>query len=237
MVTELNLVENEFNTVEQRKLPRFPLTLLLFRSDKEEHAYEVKDISFTGMQLDMRCSDHHISAGEEIKGKLHWRGLELDIVGLVKWVKESRIGIKFSGNDEFDKKIQEFLSLDNIIAGMRVVHDTHLEMPPLLEFWLRSEGPVELFVWKHPHGAIAKIQFIVMQDFVEWIDGDGLHTGKLLTQRDSDLPLSLEGEFMFEIDRSLDRNKIQFCKELIKKLPAEYLPETVVSFILIKLGE
>jgi len=237
MARELNLIQTEFQDVEKRVLPRFPLTFLLFKIGANEHAYEVKDISHTGMQIDMKHSGHSYEKGDSISGIVHWRGPTLDIEGQVQWVCENKIGIAFHKNDKFNSAVADFLSFDNIITGMRKVHETHLELPPQLKYWLRSEGPVEIFIWKHSHGELAKIQFIILDNFVEWLDGDGLHTGKLLTQRDSDLPLSSEGEFMFEMDRNLDLNKLQFCKELVKTLPDDYLPSSVVSFVLLKLGD
>lgn len=237
MTTELNLIQTEFQDVEKRVLPRFPLTFLLFKIGVDQHAYEVKDISHTGMQIDLKRSDHSYEKDDSISGIVHWRGPTLDIEGQVQWVRGTRIGIAFHKSEEFNNAVKDFLSFDNIIAGMRKVHETHIELPPQLQFWLRSEGPVEIFIWKHSHGELAKIQFIILDNFVEWIDGEGLHSGKLLTQRDSDLPLSLEGEFMFEIDRTLDVNKLQFCKELVRTLPEDYLPSSVVSFVLLKIGD
>jgi hypothetical protein len=236
MATELNLIETDFQDIEKRILPRFPLTFLLFKRENDGHASEVKDISLTGMQVEVSNSAN-FKKGDSVEGTVHWRGPSLTIQGTIQWVNADRIGIEFNQEDGFESRIKDFLSFDNIIAGMRKVHETHIELPAQLKYWLRSEGPVELFVWRHPHGELSKIQFIFFHHFVEWVDGEGISSGKLLTQRDSDLPLSLEGEFMFEIDRSLDVNKIQFCRELMKTLPESYLPEAVVSFILLKLGE
>ncbi len=236
MGRELSLIETNFQDVEKRILPRFPLTFLLFKIGTHDHVNEVKDISHTGMQIDLKDKNHSYQKGDSISGVLNWRGPSLEIEGQVQWIKENCIGISFHRSDKFNTSIKDFLSFDNIIAGMRKVHETYIELPPQLKYWLRSEGPVELFIWQHPHGELAKIQFIIFDNFVEWIDGTGLHSGKLLTQRDSDLPLSLEGEFMFEIDRSLDAFKLQFCKELLSALPENYLPDAVISFVLLKIG-
>lgn len=236
MTTELNLIETDFHDIEKRILPRFPLTFLLFKVGDTGHANEVKDISYTGMQIEVSDPEGYVK-GETIKGVIHWRGPSLEIQGTIQWVKGDRVGIEFSCSESFEQDIRQFLSFDNIICGMRKIHETHIELPTQLKFWLRSEGPVEIFVWRHQYGELSKVQFIFFHHFVEWIDGEGISSGKLLTQRDSDLPLSLEGEFMFEIDRSLDRNKIQFCRDLINTLPDGYLPESVVAFIKLKLGE
>jgi hypothetical protein len=118
---------------------------------------------------------------------------------------------------------------------MRCLHETAIELPVGLKYWLRSEGPVEIFVWKDGHDTITKVQFIFLDSFVEWADGAGVSSGKILTQRDSSLPLGMDGEFLFEIDSRTDLSKLQFCKELLNSLPENFLPAEVVSFIMRKL--
>ena len=238
MDRQLNLVNTSYQEVEKRVFPRFPLTVLLFKSaSNEKQVFEVLDISYTGMKISLKDGEHLYKNSDDIKGVLHWKSARLEIKGNVKWTKDKQVGVSFNLTKELSKEIKDFLSISNIIAGMRPIHHTDFELPADLKYWLRSEGPVELFVWQHRGGNMSKFQLIMLDSFIEWEDGAGLRSGRVLTQRACDLPLSSEEEFMFEIDQGIDMEKIKFARDVSRSIPESFLPKEVCNFILLKLGE
>ena len=106
-----------------------------------------------------------------------------------------------------------------------------LDIPPRLKYWLRSDGPVEIFVWQHNDGEIAKFQILFLEAFVEWEDGLGTKTGRILSKRNVDSPLINEDEWVFKMDSIADGEKLLRVKELIALIPGEQLPSEVKTFL------
>ena len=242
MERHLNLIKTEFKELEKRVLPRFPFTYLTFKNEGESQAdqkvFEVKDISFTGMQLSLKDGDHKYIPGADISGIIHWRGATLDTKGKVKWVKGHSLGVEFIEDENMSTEVKNFLSIDNIVAGMKPIHKSGLELetPANLKYWLRADGPFEIFIWCHPGGELSRFQIILMENFVEWEDGVGLKSGRVLTQRDLDTPLSLEDEFVFSMDEGVDMEKIRFTLDIIERLSEDHLSATAKDFVKRKLG-
>lgn len=238
MEGHLNLIKTDYKETEKRIFPRFPFTYLTFKaSTGEDHVFEVLNISYTGMQISLKDGGCEFKPEDALTGDLHWRGTSVHIEGDIKWVKGQRIGVAF--DEELSKKvIPDFLSVENIVAGMRPVHDSGLdiEMPNNLKYWLRADGPVEIFVWEHNDNETSRFQVILMDTFVEWEDGKGLRTGNVLNKRDVDTPLSGSDEYEFEIEQTCDDEKVKFAGRIIDKLPASFLPEAVTNFLQRKIG-
>ena len=237
MDQKLSLIKTDYQDVEKRVFPRFPFSFLTFKG-KEDHVFEVKDISMTGMQLSLKDGGHTYRQEDQVTGELHWKGASLAIIGRVMWVQGSRLGVEFNINDTFDGEIKNFLSIDNIISGMRPVHrnSMDLELPSNLKYWLQADGPVEVFVWRHNDGEVARFQVIMLDNFIEYEDGKGLKSGQVLTKRDLDTPLVKEDEFLFQIDQVLDEDKLSFAQQIVSKLPEGFLPEEAKEFLQVKLG-
>ena len=236
MERHLNLVASEFVEVEKRVLPRFPFSYLMFKS--ESTTFEVNDISWTGMQLSLKNGEITYQQGDSVKGTLQWRGILLDISGIVKWVHNRRMGIEFKQSAAFTKKINHFLSTENIISGMKSLHDRDLDMdlPTNLKYWLRADGPVEIFMWQHMDGELARFQIILMKNFIEWEDGKGIKTGSIINNRNIDTPLVNENEFVFQVDGKIDGDKIAFARNIVQSLSESHLPEEARNFLRRKLG-
>ena len=228
MDRQLNLVDTNYHQMEKRVFPRFPLNLLLFKSDSEKkQVFEVLDISYTGMKINLKDGSHGYSQDDKVRGTVNWRGASLKIDATVKWTQERQVGISFNLTDKLTKEIKNFLSISNIIAGMRPIHHTDFELPADLKYWLRSEGPVELFAWQHRDGVMSKFQLILLNNFVEWEDGTGIRTGEIVTQRDCDLPLTSEEEFMFQIDQGMEMEKVKFARDVCRSIPKEFCEASV----------
>lgn len=238
MEGHLNLIKTEYKETEKRVFPRFPFTYLTFKANKGEgQVFEVLNISFTGMQISLKNGGCEFKPEEKIVGELHWRGASIEIEGDIKWVKGQRLGVAFA--EELTKKaVPDFLSIENIVAGMRPVHDSGLdiEMPNNLKYWLRADGPVEVFVWEHNDHEISRFQIILMDHFVEWEDGKGLRTGDVINKRNVETPLNAEDEYVFEIDETCDEEKIKFAGRIIENVPENFLPVTVTDFLSRKIG-
>lgn len=234
----LNLIKTGFKETEKRVFPRFPFTYLTFKANiGESKVFQVLNISHTGMQISLKDGGCELRPDTDLEGELHWRGISLEIDGRIKWVKGQRVGIAFS--EELAKKdISNFLSIENIMGSMRPIHNSGLdiEIPNDLKYWLRADGPVEIFVWEHNGHEISRFQVILMDNFVEWEDGKGLKTGPVLNKRDVDTPLSGSDEFIFEIEESCDEEKIAFAKRIIVNIPKGFLPARVAEFLERKIG-
>jgi len=238
MERRLNLIKSDFEKHEKRVLPRFPFCYLTFKSDETARVYEVKDISHTGMQISLKEEGHHFQADSVLKGSIHWLGKNLDIAGTVKWSTSNRLGVEFVKRREVMEKVQDFLNIKEIVKRLKPLHKVEggLEIPPRLKYWLRSDGPVELFVWQHGDGEIAKVQVLFLEIFVEWEDGSGLKTGRILSKRNVDSPLLTEDEWVFQMDQDADVEKLVKVKELIALIPQDQLPAEVQTFMVRQLS-
>lgn len=240
MTTHLNLIKSEVRDVEKRVFPRFPFAFMTFKDAncEKQQVYEVVDISLTGMQVSLKNGAHQYRKDSEIEGYLHWKGAELNIEGKVKWTSGHNVGIEFNGEQGQYERVQSFLSIDNIIRGMKALHNSELglEIPSNLKYWLRADGPYEIFLWQHNDGELARFQVIMLNQFIEWEDGKGVRTGNVLKRRDIDSPLNASDEFLFEIDEITNEEKLNEALTLVGKIPASYLPDMAVEFLTVKLG-
>ena len=233
MERRFNLIKSDFEKHEKRVLPRFPFCYLTFKSDDTSRVYEIKDISHTGMQLSLKEENHNFKEDHILKGHIHWLGKNLDISGVVKWHTPNRLGIEFAKKRDVLEKVQNFLQIDEIVKRMKPLHkvDDGLEIPARLKYWLRSDGPVEVFVWQHNDGEMAKCQVLFLETFVEWEDGHGLKTGRILSKRNVDSPLLTEDEWVFQIDLDVDAGKLERVKALLNQITEDLLPAEVKTFL------
>ncbi len=233
MERRFNLIKSDFEKHEKRVLPRFPFCYLTFKSDETSRVFEVKDISHTGMQLSLKDDSHHFIEEAPLKGSIHWMGKTLDVAGVVKWHTDSRVGIEFHKKRDVLEKVQSFLRMEEIVKHLKPLHrvDGGLEIPNRLKYWLRSDGPVEIFVWQHSDGEIARFQVLFFEVFVEWEDGQGLKTGRILSKRNVDSPLVNEDEWFFHIDTDVMPEKLERVQELLKLISNDLLPEEVKNLL------
>jgi len=238
MARHLNLVENEFSNLEKRIFPRFPFGFITFQS-KGHRTFEVKDISKSGMQLELKNGEHKYRVGQEISGTIHWLKSDLKIKGQVQWSSENKLGVAFKSTDETFAEIIRLLSIENLAAGLKTLHDADLglEIPNNLKYWLRNDGPVEVFVWEHSNGEYSQFQVIIMENFVEWMDGEGVKTGRVVTKRDLETPLFSEDEFVFQIDSQLNLERKKLVADLIEQIPESSMSKEAKEFMLFKLSK
>lgn len=238
MERRFNLIKSDFEKHEKRVLPRFPFCYLTFKSDETSRVYEVKDISHTGMQISLKDDSHDFTEESLLKGSIHWLGRNLDITGTVKWSTSNRLGVEFAKRREVLEKVQDFLDIKEMVKRLKPLHKVEggLEIPPRLKYWLRSDGPVEVFIWQHGDGEIAKLQALFLETFVEWEDGVNLKTGRILSKRNVDSPLLTEDEWVFKMDQDVDGDKLIKVKELINLIPQEQLPSEVKTFLVRQLS-
>jgi hypothetical protein len=238
MERRFNLIKSDFEKHEKRVLPRFPFCYLTFKPDDNSRIYEIKDISHTGMQLCLKEEEHSFKTEHTLKGHIHWMGSHLDITGIVKWHTPHRVGVEFIKRREVFEKIQNFLNIDNLVKRLKPLHKLNegLDIPARLKYWLRSDGPVEVFIWQHGNGEIAKSQILFLDTFLEWVDGEGMKTGRILSKRNVDSPLLSEDEWIFQIDSGVDPDKLGRVKQLIQHLSEEFIPEEVQTFLLRQLS-
>ena len=238
MERRFNLIKSDFEKHEKRVLPRFPFCYLTFKSDETSRVYEVKDISHTGMQISLKDDSHDFAEESLLKGSIHWLGRNLDITGTVKWSTSNRLGVEFAKRREVLEKVNDFLDIKEMVKRLKPLHKVEggLEIPPRLKYWLRSDGPVEVFIWQHGDGEIAKLQALFLENFVEWEDGINLKTGRILSKRNVDSPLLTEDEWVFKMDQDVDGDRLIKIKELINLIPQDQLPSEVKTFLVRQLS-
>lgn len=239
MERHLNLVQSDFEELEKKIFPRFPFCFLTFKTNQEDCdlTYEVKDISHTGMQVALRMGTHQLQKEQRVQGKLHWSGLELEIAGEVRWSTQMRAGIEFNNSPVLRERVSQVLDLALYADRLKPIHlmDYGVEIPARLKAWLRADGPVEIFVWQHGDGELAGFQILMMENFVEWEDGVGLKTARVISKRDIDTPLLTEDEFVFQVDQTIDDEKIAKASRLVNNIASEKLESSLINFISLKL--
>ena len=238
LMRHLSLVESDFEELEKKTLPRFPFCYLTFKHQSGDQVFEVKDISFSGMQLGLKSGGHDFNKDDQIAGNLQWVDRNISIAGNVKWTTDNRLGVEFSSSNQTRSEMSSFLEVSSITKLLKPLHkiDHDIDTPSNLKTWLRADGPFEVFTWQHNDGEFARFQILMMENFVEWEDGKGLKTARVISKRDIDTPLMTEDEIVFKIDAGLDSDKIDMAKNLLKGLSSDQLSESIKEFILIKLG-
>lgn len=238
MERHLNLIKSQKAETEKRVFPRFPFSYLTFKPQGGSLTFQVLDISYTGMQLCLKDGGHPYNVSERLTGQVHWRGKALDVEADIKWSQGQRLGLAFNQLEGFEDEIRSFLAIDQIARSMRPLHETQMELdlPSHLKYWLQADGPVEIFVWRHQGGEASKIHLILLDQFVEWEDGYGLKTGRIITKRDMNTPLFNEDEFIFSLDEQVDPEKLDFAKDLVEHLNERHLPSEALHFLKLKLG-
>lgn len=238
MERHLNLIKSQEPETEKRVFPRFPFSYLTFKPAGAQFTFQVLDISFTGMQLCLKNGGHPYNVNEKLEGQVHWRGKSLDVEAEIKWSQGQRLGLAFDQSQDFENDVRSFLAIDQIAKSMRPLHEKQmdLELPSNLKYWLQADGPVEVFIWRHQDGEASRIHLILLDQFVEWEDGHGLKTGRIITKRDMDTPLFNEDEFIFSLDEHVDPEKLAFAKDLVAHLNERHLPVEALDFLKLKLG-
>ena len=240
MERHLSLIKTDYQELEKRVFPRFPFGFMVFRDENADQkmVFEVKDISLSGMQLAFKDGTHRYAQGTTIKGNLQWRGESVTVKGKVQWVREACIGLSFDSSISFEEKMRTFLSFDNIVSHIKPLHKSEIthDLPNNLKYWLKADGVLEIFVWEHTSSGISRFQILMMEHFIEWEEGVGLRTGRIMTQRDLDTPLSLEDEFVFNIDQGAIQEKIEMALGVVRKINLDHLPLEARDFLVYKLG-
>jgi hypothetical protein len=235
----LSLIKTEYLELEKRVFPRFPFGFMIFRDvSLGKMMFEVKDISLTGMQLTFKDGTHEYKIGSPVSGELHWRGAQIALKGKVQWVREASLGMSFDSSISFEDKMRSFLSFDNIVSHIKPLHKSDLtfDLPNNLKYWLKADGVLDVYVWEHASQGISRFQVMIMEHFIEWEEGVGLKTGKVMTQRDLETPLTLEDEFIFEIDAQAATEKIEMALGVVRKISENFLPQEAKEFLVYKLG-
>lgn len=235
----LSLVKSSSEVLEKRTFPRFPFSFLIFKAshNEEKRVFAVRDINYGGMQLALKNGGHEYKVGDILKGELNWKKVSTTVEGKVVWVKGERLGVSFD-ESKTQKDLKEFLCVDNIVASFRPLHKEELgiDLPSNLMCWLQADDPMEIFVWRHTDGEISGFHIILMDTFIEYVDGKGLRSGVIPASRDVETPLSSEEEFEFLIDEKLDQEKLNFAKEIIKRIPEDFCTDKTKEFLALKVG-
>ncbi|MBF0205572.1 MAG: PilZ domain-containing protein [Oligoflexia bacterium] len=239
------LIKEEHPRREKRVFPLFPYSFLTFKSSSAcscgELTFEVSEISTSGMQLSLHNGTHQLKTKDKLVGTLHSKDTEIKLNAQVCWSSENKIGLTFPKNDEMYAHLKNFLDPKNIACRPKPLHilcenKLGVELPPNLKFWLQTDCLLEIFVWQHSNNELSHFQIIYLKNFVEWRDGVGIKTGKTISKREIETPLSKESELTLDIDDDCDVRAIAEAQTIASLIPEKYLPAEVIKFITIKLG-
>ena len=233
MERHLNLVKSGKTQEEKRTFPRFPFPSMTFKDQSSNIVFQVDGISPSGMGLQLKDGEHGKGPGDSIQGFIHWQGNELAVSAQVVWARGPRLGVSFQDQ----QSVANFLCCENIVQGLKALHlpPFDQQVPPQLKYWLKAASVLELLVWAHGNGEYQKIQILFADNFVEWRDGQGLQTGKLLGHEERDTPLFGQGEATIEMDQNIDPDKVLPLCRIIKEFPEDKIQSADKEFILMKL--
>ena len=236
MAHQLHPFKSGEKQFKKRVFPRYPFSFLVFKAG--ERAFEVRDISFQGMQISLKDGEHGLSPGDKLNGELHWKGEVLVIDFQVKWADKEYVGGAFRRENNFNEKIRSFFCVENILRGLRPLHlqEVERDLPANLKYWFKSDGSLEFFVWCRGSGRISSFQGIALDKFFEWEEGGTVWTGRVLRHRDVDTPLDCWEEFFFEEDAQRNSFVIELARKVFSRLPNDYLSDDDRKFILFHLG-
>lgn len=233
MDRHLSLVEKPTEKEEKRLFPRFPFTSLTFKATCSDLTFQVRNISFTGMQVSLKSGRHILKENSEVEGEIHCHGRAVRLKAKVLWTSGDSIGLVFQDPNI----IRKFLDLKNIIKELRPLHlhSLGIEKPSNLKYWLKSASTLEIFVWTHSDGELEKFQILFMDQFIEWIDGEGLRTGKILDFTNLETPLFEQNEFTFLIDAKPEEKRLSLASDVASQIGLEQIPEETLKFMRRKL--
>lgn len=237
MERHLNLVSVASQVEEKRIFPRFPFSSLTFKAScNNEITFSIADISYSGMQINLKNGKHILKENNIIDGLIHWHGREVKVSAQVVWVEGDRIGLSF--DEEEQKNVKEFLSISNIVKGLRPLHlhSLGIEKPQNLKYWLKAASALEVFVWTYPNGEFEKFQFVFVSKFVEWVDGKGIKTGSIGEKENRETPLYTENELTVSMDNDPDEVKLKFALDCLEHIGDDKLPSDTRGFIRRKLS-
>lgn len=235
MTERFNLIKTEGSIPEKRVLPRYPFSFMTFKSSSQNtHAFEVADISEGGMRLQLKDGSHQYRPGDDASGQLHWRGHKLSVIGKVAWTSSLSLGIEF--NQQMGEEVKDMLQVENVLPSLKPIHATgiNINIPSNLKYWLRTDGPVEVFFWVHSTGQFQRVQYCIFNKYFEWEDGQGLRTGKIVNRRNIESPLNQEDEFSISFDEVASDEVVDLVGRISQGLPEGLLPDEAVDFILRK---
>ena len=229
------LVGGRIREVEKRTLPRFPFSRMTFKA-AGTRAFAVGDINDRGMRLQLRDGGHGHREGEVLEGVVKWRGETVELRGTVLWVRGDSLGLAF--DEEGAVRVRGLLGLGNVVAGLRPIRreDFDLEFPAGLGHWLRADRIAEVLVWQRPGGEVSSFQILLYGLLVEYEDGQGLKTGRVLERRGLDTPLAQRDELVLQVDPELDPGKLRLARDLAGRLGEGHLPQAVRDFLAVRLG-
>lgn len=236
----LNLVKNDIKIQTKKIFPRFSLGRLLFRtaSDSDRHAFCVHDLGLNKMNIQLKDGGHHYKVGEAIAGVVHLKDEKLKVAGVVLWVKKDCLGLEFSEETRSSGEFRAFCGIENLMQGLKplqINNDGMNDIPLNLKYWLKSDGGIEIFVWDHLDGEIKEFQIFFLGKFVEWKDGIGVQTGKILFVYDIDTPLNEKEEIGIEYDNQFSPQTVNSAMKIALNISEKCLVKDDLKFLQRKL--
>lgn len=230
MERHLSLLKANTAYEEKRTFPRFLFSDMTFKAKGHAMAFQVSNISFTGMRIQLKDGIHHLKKDNQISGFIHWQRNKIQVQAQVVWANHQQLGLTFKD----PQKIKELLSADRILQGLKPLHSFDEERPPHLKYWLKAASVLEVFVWAHGNGEYQKIQVLFVDHFIEWQDGQGLQTGTLLGEQAKDTPLNAQDERIIEMDHTIDWDKLASACDILQGIPEDKIQESAKEFMLMK---
>lgn len=243
MERALTLIRNEGERTERRLLPRFPLSLLVFKEGTGGggRVFEIRDISPSGMRIERGrgAGPPTHGPGDRIEGRARLRDREVGVRGTVRWARGPGLGVAFDPDPGLRRDVGAFLAGKNAMRGIRRLHDdpSALGRPEGMSHWLRSDGAFELFVWDDGGGGVARFLMLFAGRFAEWRGPLSLQTGTVPHAGGGrGGPEGVE-ERLLRFDPAPDAGTAAQAAGMADALTTEHLPADVLRLVRRKLRE
>ena len=95
---------------------------MVFKSqDIADHIFEVRDISYTGMQICLKNGEIKAKVFDELNGELHWNGKTIETKGEVAGREKRELAIIWEFDLTFQMEwlqgMEEFLSITKLLSA------------------------------------------------------------------------------------------------------------------------
>ena len=200
--------------LEKRRLPRWRLERVLFRSTLQGRLFSVVDLSTQGMSLLMSEEDlPHVSPGLCLQGVISIFSQKFQVQARVKSRYGNRVGCEF---ESLLESVQTHLAdlLDPVSLGARLrpipFQDQKAE-------WFVGPGGTSLMLQRGKGSQVSHVAVFILGTYSFWEKSFGWRTGTLIPSHDR-----VEARGLFQLhshflqpDEELDSLKLSIAKKLI----------------------
>ncbi len=232
---------------EQRRVARLALESEQFQLVKLAGApldlpkvYPVVDASSGGMGIRMvDPTDLRLfSVGTSLEGTLSLRREKFPVVAVVRNAAGDRVGCEFTWPEgqatrakAFREALDLLLSPESLGEALRPAPAAQTESGSI---WYQGPSNTHLWLWRGNDGKYRRMAVLVLGNWIQWDEAEGLHTGALksIVRSDQSIGMVSIDTLLLERDSRTQPNRLQVAKTLIV---SSNLPKDLAQWCLRKL--